>query len=150
MVMPIVTIENISNSLVLKDNDDLLLVTPSKVKRRLHFFPSTKRKRAVVVDSLKTVALKKKIQVLQQGLRRKNKKIKNLNELLSSMCAKRLIDDQTEQSLSEQFEGTSKALFTNELINKGRKSTGNRHSNEVKEFAITLNYYLPKALKYCR
>lgn len=66
------------------------------------------------------------------------------------MNSNRLIDDQSEQLLNEKFEEMSKALFTNELVNTGRKPTGNRYSNEVEKFAITLNYYSPKALKYCR
>lgn len=130
---------------------DTLLITPSKFKinKRL-FSPTVKRKIGATIDSPKTGKLKKKIKLLQQGIRRKDQKIKNLVDLLKSMNSKGLIDNQTEELLSDKFEGTSKALFSNELLNKGRKATGCRYSKAIKEFAITLNYYSPKALKYCR
>lgn len=66
------------------------------------------------------------------------------------MSSKGLIDNQSEQLKTDRFEGVSKELFSNELLNKGRKATGFRYSKVIKEFAITLNYYSPKALRYCR
>lgn len=61
------------------------------------------------------------------------------------MSSKGLIDNQSEQILTDRFKGLSKELFSNELLNKGRKATGFRYSKEIKS-AITLNYYSP----YCR
>ncbi|CAI6351614.1 unnamed protein product [Macrosiphum euphorbiae] len=128
-----------------------ILTTPSrfKVKRPL-FSPSPKCKKVAKIDSPNTMSLKKTIKNLQQGIRRKDKKIKNLVGLIASMSSKGLIDNQSEQLLTDRLEGVSKELFSNELLNKGRKATGFRYSKVIKEFAITLNYYSPKALKYCR
>jgi len=47
-------------------------------------------------------------------------------------------------------DGISKQLFKNKLVNQGRKPTGMRYSKEIKEFVLTLSYYSPKALTYCR
>lgn len=52
--------------------------------------------------------------------------------------------------LLDKFDGLSKELFHNQLINQGKKPTGVRYSKEIKEFALTLSYYSPKALVYCR
>lgn len=52
--------------------------------------------------------------------------------------------------MSDKFDGLSKQLFQNQLINQERKPTGMRYSKEIKEFALTVNYYSPKALTYCR
>jgi len=88
--------------------------------------------------------------LLQQGIRRKDKKINNLKSLLQNMRSKGLIEEQCEQLLINQFEGTSQEIFCNELKNKGKRPTGYRYSKQFKEFAATLHYYSPKALKYCR
>lgn len=49
-----------------------------------------------------------------------------------------------------KFDGLSEQLFQNQLINQERKPTGMRYSKEIKEFALTVNYYSPKAFTYCR
>lgn len=56
-----------------------ILVTPSKFKinKRL-FSPSIKRKPGATTESAKAIKLKKKIKLLQQGIRRKDKKSKTL------------------------------------------------------------------------
>lgn len=134
-----------------KVDTENILTTPSrfKVKRPL-FSPSHKCKKIAKIDSPNTVSMKKTVKKLQQGIRRKDKKIKNLVGLIASMSSKGLIDNQSEQLLTDRFEGVSNELFSNELLNKGRKATGFCYSKVIKEFAITLNYYSPKALKYCR
>ncbi|KAF0705133.1 THAP domain-containing protein 2-like, partial [Aphis craccivora] len=53
-------------------------------------------------------------------------------------------------TLLDEFEGMSKELFKNQMNNQNKKATGQRYSNELKKFALTLNYYSPKAYKYCR
>jgi len=87
---------------------------------------------------------------LQQEVRRRGKKINDLKSLLENMRSKGLIEKKCEQLLIDQFEGTLKEIFCNELINKGKRPTECRYSKELKEFAATLYYYSPKALKYCR
>lgn len=75
-----------------------MLITPSKFKiRRPLFSTPVKRKIGTILDSTKTMKLKNKIKLLQQGIRRKGKKIKNLTDLVKSMNSKGLIDGQTEQ-----------------------------------------------------
>lgn len=65
--------------------------------------------------------MKEKIKILQQGEIWKDKKIKNLTDLIGLMSTKGLIDNQTEQLLSDSFDGISKVLFSNKLLNNGRK-----------------------------
>jgi len=45
--------------------------------------------------------------LLQQGIRRRDGKINNLKSLLQNMRSKGLIEEQCEQLLIDQFEGTS-------------------------------------------
>jgi len=45
--------------------------------------------------------------------------------------------------------GTILDLFKNELKNS-KKDTGCRYTKEMKEFALTLHYYSPKAYNFCR
>jgi len=119
-----------------KGDSENKLTTPSRIKvKRPLFSPSPKCKKVAKMDSSKTVGLKKTIKRLQQGIRRKDKKIKNLVGLISSMSAKGLIDKQSEQLLTDRFEGVSKELFSDELINKGRKATGFRYSKVIKDYA---------------
>lgn len=45
--------------------------------------------------------------------------------------------------------GSILELFNNELKNSN-KGTGCRYSKDMKEFALTLHYYSPKAYNFCR
>lgn len=94
--------------------------------------------------------LKSRVKVLQQKVRRLNSKILNMQDLLAEIKKKKLIDDDAQRLLENEFEGTHLELFKNELSNKKRKPTGCRYSEELKKFALTLNYYSPKAYKFCR
>lgn len=69
---------------------------------------------------------------------------------MKNLRLKGLHDDQCGNLLSNKFNSVTKVLFLNEFKNKGRKLVACCFSNEIKEFAITLNYYSPKALEYCR
>lgn len=52
--------------------------------------------------------------------------------------------------LHANFDTMQLALFKNVLKNSKRRSKGRRYSDEVKEFAVTLQYYSTKAYKYVR
>jgi len=45
--------------------------------------------------------------------------------------------------------GSLLELFNNELKNSN-KGTGCRYPKEMKQFALTLHYYSPKAYNFCR
>jgi len=82
-------IEKIHRSLLIILDTENILITPSrfKVKRPL-FSPSPKCKKVAKIDSPNTMSLKKTIKNLQQRIRRKDKKIKNLVGLIASMSSK--------------------------------------------------------------
>lgn len=50
----------------------------------------------------------------------------------------------------EKFDGSTLDLFQNIVKNKNRKATGQRFSKNIKEFALTLHYYSPKAYAYAK
>lgn len=51
--------------------------------------------------------LKNKIQILQQKLRRKNKKIENLEDLLSNLKNRGLLEDEPQTIIASNFKGKS-------------------------------------------
>ena len=68
--------------------------------------------------------LKQKIKILQQKLRRKNKKIKTLNDLITSMKEKNLLNSSPAELLKDQFSGLTLDMFESELKNTKRKAKG--------------------------
>lgn len=89
--------------------------------------------------------LKTKVKQLQQKVRRQNMK-----DLLKILKDKKLLANESEELLLEKLDSTTLELFQNVSKNKGRKPTGYRYSKEIKEFALTLHYYSPKAYEYAR
>ena len=77
---------------------------------------------------------------------RKEKTIKGLVKKLENM--KHLSNEQS-QSLTSNFGHMAKELFTNEHKN-AKKSKSSRYSDLIKQFAVTLHFYSPKAYKYVR
>ncbi|KAL4113577.1 hypothetical protein QTP88_017184 [Uroleucon formosanum] len=94
--------------------------------------------------------LKTKVKQLQQKVQRQNKSIQNMKDLLKILKDKKLLANESEELLLEKLDSTTLELFQNVSKNKGRKSTGYRYSKEIKEFALTLHYYSPKAYEYAR
>lgn len=88
--------------------------------------------------------------MLQQKLRRHNKKTLNIVDLLKTLWKKNLIEQQVETLLLNKFEGLSQELFKNELQNTESSNMNRRYSKEMKEFALTLHFYSPKAYNFCR
>lgn len=125
-----------------------LLITPSKMSCARSLFNISLPKRPSFSPSKSE--LKKKIKSLQQRIRRQDKSIKNLKDLLKVLKKKNLIERESEELLMEKFDGTTLDIFQNFIKNKGKKSTGRRFSKKIKEFALTLHYYSPKAYEYAR
>ena len=90
--------------------------------------------------------LKKKIKVLHQKVRRRDKKIQNLNSLVNDLLEKKLISEDVSKILEENFSGLPLDIIQNHFKNKDWNSRGQRQSDEVKGFALTLNFYSPKLL----
>ena len=94
--------------------------------------------------------LLKRIKVLQQKVRRKEKKITSLKSMLDELVQKQLLTEDVSANLAKSFTGLPLDFIHNHYSNQGRKAKGYRHCEEVKRFALTLNFYSPKAYDYVR
>ena len=94
--------------------------------------------------------LKKKIKCLQQKVRRRDKKLKSLKDVINELKNRNFLTEQSADNLQDQFSGISREVFINQLKNKGTKPTGRRYSEEFKQFALTVNFYSHKAYNFLR
>ena len=92
--------------------------------------------------------LKKKIKCLQQKVRRRDKKLKSLKDVINELKNRNFLTEQSADNLQDQFSGISREVFINQLKNKGTKPTGRRYSEEFKQFALTVNFYSHKAYNF--
>ena len=95
-------------------------------------------------------ALKSKIKNLQQKIRRRNTKISSMSELIKTLSDKKFISDDITSFLDRNFSGLKLDLIKNEIQNVYAKPQGSRYSDAVKQFALTLYYYSPKAYAFVR
>lgn len=96
------------------------------------------------------VKLKRKVKTLQKSKRRQQKTTKTLEVVLESLKQKQLITDENSIMMKQLFDGKSGFLLNNEQIDSGKSTEGERYSNEIKEFALTLHFYSPKAYEFLR
>ncbi|GAB1860441.1 THAP-type domain-containing protein [Camponotus japonicus] len=102
-------------------------------------------------SSHKELKLRYKVRILQQQVRRKNKKIDSLKQLLTDLKAQGKIEDDVMHLVSNEFDGVPFEIFKNQLLNcKETSSKAYRYTDAVKQFALTLHFYSPKAYQYCR
>ena len=94
--------------------------------------------------------LKRKIRTLQQKVRRRDKKIETMKGLIDDLVEKKMISEDVSKTLEDNFSGLPLHIMENHFKNKDRDPRGQRHSDEVKRFALTLNFYSPKAYDYVR
>ena len=92
----------------------------------------------------------KKIKLLQQKLRRKNSTISNMKQLIHRLKKRSLINQTEEELLHREFDGMKRSIFKNLLQNSNISPQSRRYTNSIKEFALTLSYYSPKAYAYVR
>ncbi|KAL4143023.1 hypothetical protein QTP88_005402 [Uroleucon formosanum] len=139
-------------------------IKPKRVKRQIKFehsysnspfkalsTTSTRgRPQRTISKTPRKVQLKCKVKRLCQQVRRLKSKASNCKELLQSIKKKGLIGDNEHNTLLDEFEGMSNEIFRNQMNNRNKKATSQRYSSEFKKIALTLNYYSPKAYKYCK
>ena len=115
---------------------------------------SSKEKRALSPSkedlSRKVDEQKKKIKNLQQKVRREKKKTKTLLQLIDDMKSTGLLNADITTTLKESFSGLTREIITNHFQNKDRASQGHRYTDEVKQFALTVHFYSPRAYEYLR
>jgi hypothetical protein len=104
------------------------------------------------LDKMKKEILKKdkKIKQLQQKLRRRNSTIQSMKHIICKLKNKSLINKSLEEELHKKFDGVKLAVLKNVLNNSKGSSRSRRYSSTIKEFALTLNFYSPKAYTYVR
>ena len=120
--------------------------SPSKVAKVVTTEHSYANKRINVDEKLQTY--KKQVKALKQQVRRKNKKIKNMEELLKLLKKEKLLLDDQCSLLEHNFSCVAEQLFQNEMRNATNTSYGHCYTDEIKQFAVTLHYYSPKAYEY--
>lgn len=102
-------------------------------------------------NELETViGLRKKVKMLQQKVRRRDRTVCNLKDLLKTLRDRGLLESEAEISIIENFGSVAQEMFKNELKNCKRSANGRRYSDSLKQFALTLHYHSPKAYEFCR
>ena len=97
----------------------------------------------------KILRLTKQNEALYQRLCQRDKKIKNMKDLLQSLKDKQLILDEQLQNLNQNFGHVAQHLFENYAKNvKKSNPHASRYSKETKQFAMTLHYYSPKGYDF--
>ena len=102
-----------------------------------------------LVKSEKVIAkLRRKIKSAQQNIIRKKKKITDLKDVIKKLSDKKLISTICEKVLERNFSGVPLKM----LKRMARKKTGRgvEYSNELRCFALTLQFYSTKAYEYVR
>jgi hypothetical protein len=94
--------------------------------------------------------LRQKIRNLQQQLRRTKQKANTMDEVIKTLQEKLVISSKEAEALHSTFENTHLEFLYNFKENLKSKPSGRRYSDEIKEFALTLYFYSPKAYKYVR
>ena len=70
--------------------------------------------------------------------------------MYQELSKNKLFEDCFAEQLQEKFPGISADIIKNHFANKDKKPQGHRHSDEAKKFALTLNFYSPRAYEYVR
>lgn len=94
--------------------------------------------------------LRKHIKLLQQNVRRKNKKIATMKGLLQELKDRSYLNQEVHTWLEENFGGLKLDLIKNEIDNCGKNVHARRYSDALKQFALTLHFYSPKAYNFTR
>ena len=100
--------------------------------------------------SPRKVKLRRRIKTLKQKLRRKERKIDCLADLIKKLKDEMHIANDVADLLEQNFSGISCEIFKSELVNKDRSAHGHRYSDEIKKFALTLHFYSPHAYNFVR
>lgn len=93
---------------------------------------------------------RRKIKTLQQKVARKSKKINTMKELIQHLKKSSRCDDGIEEVVMNNFEGFQLEVFHSELRNSKISARQRRYSTEMKEFALTIYFYSPKAYNFLR
>ena len=96
------------------------------------------------------IKLKRKIKSLQQQLRRTKAKQQTMSDIINELQQKLVMSSEDAEMMHCQFDAIQLSIFRDTKNNVARAPCGRRYSDIVKEFAVTLHYYSPKAYEYVR
>ena len=94
--------------------------------------------------------LKQKVKNLQQQLRRAKQKAKTMDDVITKLKQEKNINAKEAEAMHSSFENTQLHFLYNFRDNMKAAPSARRYTDEIKEFALTLHYYSPRAYKYVR
>ena len=115
-----------------------------------HTTPSPLRVNLEQDPQITNKKLKSKIRNLQQQLRRCKKKMKNMADIINDLQENLLIETKIADNLHATFDMLQLSIFYNTKNNTSTSPCGRRYTDDIKEFALTLYFYSPKAYQYVR
>ncbi|CAB4002853.1 THAP domain-containing 9, partial, partial [Paramuricea clavata] len=101
-------------------------------------------------DELHTKIQQKNTYTLQQKLRRTKKKMNTMHEVIQFLEEKLVLNSKESEALLSTLNNTQLKFLYNFQDNIKSAPTARRYSDEIKEFALTLYFYSPRAYKYVR
>ena len=111
-----------------------------KERRKIIKTPLKKPKKKIVPNIPKSpqppptpaeLKLQKEVKALKAKVRRRTKKLKSMSDIISQLKNEKLIRNMHAESLKNNFQGTCKDLFVNQVKNAKRKGhTGHRYTDE--------------------
>lgn len=136
-------------------DDAALLASKASVglDHQYHIVPESPRKQKRRIDSIidRANCISNKLRLSAQRSRRLQQRVTSLKVVIADLKDKNLISDSCEEILSASFAGIPLSLMLRMLK---RKQTGKiprtAYPEELKTFALTLNFYSPKAYSYVR
>ena len=93
--------------------------------------------------------LNQKNKIINKLRSRNFRKAKIIEGLMTQLHKYRLLSEENQKSLADNFGHMTTELFRIETQNF-RKGSGSRYSEEMKEFAISLHFYSHRAYKFIR
>ena len=78
------------------------------------------------------------------------KKMTKMADIINDLQENLIIKGETADELHTTFDKLQLSIFYNTKNNNSTSPCGRRYTDDVKEFALTLNYYSPKAYQYVR
>ena len=93
--------------------------------------------------------LRQKNKIINRLRTRNFRKEKTIKGLMLQLKKLKLLSEENEKSIIDNFGHMATELFRNEAKNCNKLS-GSRYSQEIKEFAISLHFYSPRAYKFVR
>ena len=94
--------------------------------------------------------LRNKIKSLQQQLRRSKQKVQSMGEVIETLKEKLKLDASDAESFHSTVDNLGMKLLFNMKENLNTTPSARRYSDEIKEFALTVYYYSPRAYRYIR